>query len=416
MAMRRDTITKGLFDVFADAILVIGEDGRIRFANAACSQILGYEPMDLVGELVGKLVPAESVGCSRLRQAHAEGEREQGMSPALDLDIVRSDGEKIPVDITLSPLFHDGEHLIAAAIRDMRGRECRSDILRLQATALESAANGIVITTRAGTITWANPAACRMTGYAADELVGHNPRILKSGMHPQELYEELWETALRGDVWSGTFINRRKDGTYYHEEQTIAPVVDDDGEITHFIAIKQDISVRVGLEEELQRLAQIDSLTGCANRHHLLEVAEREFGRARRHDHPISVILFDLDRFKTVNDRFGHAAGDRVLCAFARRAEDLLRDHDIIGRYGGEEFVAILPHSDLVGAWRVAERIREGLAGDTSLLPGGMTATVSAGVVEVDRGSPNIYSALQAADKALYRAKAEGRNRIIRGS
>ncbi|MFV2074384.1 MAG: PAS domain-containing protein, partial [Thermoanaerobaculales bacterium] len=241
--MNRDSITNGLFDVLADVVLVIDTDGRIQFANSACSKILGYEPAELVGELVEKLVPAEIAGHDRLRQTYLEGGGERGMNSGLDLDVVRSDGQKIPVDITLSPFDHGGKRFVAVAIRDMRGREWRSDILRLQSTALESAANGIVITTREGIITWANPAASRMTGYPVEELVGQNPRILKSGRHPPELYEELWETVLRGDVWSGTFVNRRKNGTHYHEEMTIAPVVGDDGEITHFVAIKQDISV-----------------------------------------------------------------------------------------------------------------------------------------------------------------------------
>jgi diguanylate cyclase (GGDEF)-like protein/PAS domain S-box-containing protein len=414
--MQRPDPPRDLFDVLADAILVVGDDGRIRFANAACSAVLGFEPEELVGELVNKIVPAGFPDQDRLgRDSDGQG-RVRDAGSGLDIVIARADGEKVPVDITLSPFVQEGERLVAAVVRDSRGRQRRGDTLRVQATALESAANGIVITDRSGTVTWVNPAACRMTGYGEDELVGRHTRILKSGKHPPELYAELWETILRGEVWSGTLINRRKDGSFYHEEQTIAPVVDGDGEISHFIAIKQDVSVRVGLEEELQRLARVDSLTGCANRHHLLAVADQELGRALRYGYPLSVALFDLDNFKLVNDRFGHAVGDRVLCTFVQRAQDLLREHDIIGRFGGEEFVAVLPHSDVDGAWRVAERIRESFAADTTLLPDGGTTSVSAGVVEVDRGSLDIYHALQAADKALYRAKEEGRNRVIRAS
>jgi diguanylate cyclase (GGDEF)-like protein/PAS domain S-box-containing protein len=414
--MVRDGFHDGFFDFFADAILVVDGDGRIRFANSACLEILGYEPMELVGESVEKLVPAETADHDRLRRIYADAPKARGMGSGLDLWAVCKDGRKISVDITLSPLVRDGEQLVVAAVRDMRGRNEDLDTLRVQATALESAANGIVITTRDGTITWLNPAACRMTGYSMDELVGRHTRLLKSGKHSPDLYEDLWKTVLRGEVWSGTIINRRKDGSFYHEEQTIAPVVGTDGAITHFIAIKQDISVRVGLEEELQRLAQIDTLTGCANRHHLFEESVREFGRAKRFGHPVAVVLFDLDRFKSINDRYGHSTGDRVLQAFVRCARENLRDHDIIGRLGGEEFVAVLPHSDEEGAWGVAERIRLSLAADTSLLPDGQSATVSAGVVVVEAGSMDIHRALQAADKALYQAKNAGRDKVIRAS
>jgi len=404
----------GFFDVFADAIVVVDHGGRIRFANAACLEILGYEPLELVGQPVEILVPATTPEHTRLRRLYSKDPKARGMASGFELAAVRKDGTTIPVDITLSPLTRGGELLVAAAIRDMRGRSDSSEILRLQVTALESAANGIVITSRDGVITWVNPAACSMTGYPMDELIGQHTRILKSGHHPPEFYGELWRTVLRGDIWSGTIINRRKDGSVYHEEQTIAPVIGDEGEISHFIAIKQDISERVDLEHELERLARLDPLTGCANRRHLLEEAERELGRARRFGHPVSVIIFDLDRFKSINDRFGHPTGDRILRTFVSCATEMLRDHDILGRIGGEEFVAILPHADIGGAWGVAERIRASFAADTETLPGAGRATVSAGVVQVNPDGADIHRALQAADKALYRAKHEGRDRVVR--
>jgi diguanylate cyclase (GGDEF)-like protein/PAS domain S-box-containing protein len=414
--MANSKLPDGLIDVFADAVLVVDGDGRIRFANAGCVEVLGYEPTELIGRPVEVLVPPEVDGHAGFRRLFAANPRARGMGSGLDLHAVRKDGEVIAVDITLSPFEDDGEPLVVAAVRDMRHREGRSEILRVQATALESAANGIVITTRAGIITWANPAACRMTGYTADELEGQHTRILKSGEHPPELYKELWETVLRGEVWSGTIINRRKDGSFYHEEQTIAPVVDGGGEISHFIAIKQDVSVRVGLEKELQRLARVDTLTGCANRHHLLETANSELVRAQRFGYPVSVAIFDLDRFKSINDRFGHQVGDRVLRTFVERAQAELRGHDILGRYGGEEFVALLPHADIEGAFLAAERIRTSFAAGNSILPEGSTASVSGGVAEVEPGSLDIHRALQAADRALYRAKEAGRNRIARAT
>jgi diguanylate cyclase (GGDEF)-like protein/PAS domain S-box-containing protein len=411
--MDSDEFHAEFFDFFADAILVIDGEGRIRFASSASLEILGYEPMELIGETVEKLVPADNPGHTRLRKLYTDAPKARGMGSGLDLVAIRKDGRPIPVDITLSPFARDGERLVAAAVRDMSGRRTKDDILHVQVTALESAANGIVITNRDGIITWVNPAACSMTGYAMDELVGEHTRILKSGKHPPDTYKELWDTVLRGQVWSGTIINRRKDGSFYHEEQTIAPVVDDDGEISHFVAIKQDISIRVRLEQELERLARIDALTGCANRHHLLEASARELGRAKRFGYPVSVIVFDLDRFKSINDRFGHATGDDVLRAFVRHARDNLRDHDIIGRLGGEEFVAVLPHAESAGAFAVAERIRECFGGDSTLLPNGESVTVSAGIVEVEPGGGDIDRALQDADTALYEAKNAGRDSVV---
>ncbi len=145
------------------------------------------------------------------------------------------------------------------ALEDRRLRQAREQaekIIRLQATALEAAANAIVITDQNGTIQWVNPAWSALTGYSREEAIGQNPRLLESGYQDQAFYERLWATILAGRVWRGELVNRRKDGTLYTEEQTITPLVDASGQITHFIGIKQDISQRKRQEAELQRLLE----------------------------------------------------------------------------------------------------------------------------------------------------------------
>ena len=128
--------------------------------------------------------------------------------------------------------------------------------LRLQSSALESAANAMMITDREGCITWVNPAFTRLTGYVPDEVLGQNPRLLKSGVHSDSLYRDLWETILSGQVWHGEIVNRRKDGGLYREEMTITPVLDEHGEIGHFIAVKQDITERKRAEETAREAQQ----------------------------------------------------------------------------------------------------------------------------------------------------------------
>jgi len=143
------------------------------------------------------------------------------------------------------------------ALEDRRLRQERKQaerIMRLQAAALEAAANAIVITDRNGTIQWVNSAWCALTGYTREEAIGQNPRLLKSGYQDQTFYERLWATILAGRVWRGELVNRRKDGALYTEEQAITPLVDASGQVTHFIGIKQDISERKHQEAELQRL------------------------------------------------------------------------------------------------------------------------------------------------------------------
>jgi PAS domain S-box-containing protein len=132
--------------------------------------------------------------------------------------------------------------------------------LRLQSAALESAANATLITDRAGNVIWVNPAFTRLTGYSAQEIAGQNPRLLNSGKQDQAFYQNLWETILAGRVWHAEMVNRRKDASLYIEESTITPVLDERGEITHFIAVKQDITERKELESQLRQLQKMEAV------------------------------------------------------------------------------------------------------------------------------------------------------------
>lgn len=311
--------------------------------------------------------------------------------------------------------------------------------LRLQATALRSAANGVVITDVRGFITWVNPAACAMTGYSADELVGQHTRILKSGEHLPDFYGALWKTITRGDTWSGTIVNRRKNGALYHEEQTIAPVVDEQGEVTHFIAIKQDVTVRHNLQVALvaahlelaRRLEEIeelnrqlreqairDPLTNLCNRRFYDESIEREAAQAARSDEPLSIALLDVDGFKQVNDLHGHAAGDQVLRHLAEVLRHRVRSSDLLCRFGGEEFVVVMVGAPASVAADRAETWRAAFAATTLDVDGGppLRCTMSIGVAEHESGRELIQRTLARADEALYAAKRAGRDRVVTAS
>lgn len=181
-------------------------------------------------------------------------------------------------------------------------------------------------------------------------------------------------------------------------------------------SVVRDITVRKRLESELIRLATTDSLTGIANRRSFFEQLEREWARARRHARTLSLMMFDLDHFKHVNDSHGHAVGDLVLAALVDEARGLLRADDVLGRLGGEEFAILLPEVDLQGAAAAAERLRERLGARRVEAPAGpVRCTVSVGAVEarVALESPDV--ALKRADDALYEAKRTGRNRVCTG-
>jgi diguanylate cyclase (GGDEF)-like protein/PAS domain S-box-containing protein len=431
-----ESLHRALFEAAADAILVVDEGGAIVLANAACGALFGCDPAELVGAPLESLVPARVEEHVRQRSNYLRDPGPRAMGGGLALFARRLDGSEVPVDISLSPLVVGGRRLVSCSIRDQRGRTHGLDHLRVQAKALRSAANGVVITDDTGTITWVNPAATAMTGYASDELLGKHTRILKSGEHGPELYSDLWRTVRRGETWSGTMVNRRKDGSLYHEEQTIAPVTDDAGRVTHFIAIKRDVSAERRTQEALARaheelaarLTEIESLnrrlrdqairdplTGLHNRRYLDDALDHAVARGARSGEPLSVAALDLDRFKDINDNHGHAAGDRVLLRAAEVLRSSVRASDILGRVGGEEFIVALPGAALGLAVARAEQWRTALASGSVANDDGtrIHCTVSIGVAEHRRGDETIAEALRRADAALYEAKRGGRDRVV---
>lgn len=168
------------------------------------------------------------------------------------------------------------------------------------------------------------------------------------------------------------------------------------------------------LYADLQRLAITDVLTGCYNRRGLFEMGQREMERARRYGRPLSIIMIDIDHFKLVNDRFGHAAGDLALQALVQRIQSQVREIDLVGRYGGEEFIILLPENNLISAAQVAERLRRAISEHTISTPQGeISLTVSIGVAQADEATENLEALIARADLALYAAKQRGRNCVV---
>ena len=198
-------------------------------------------------------------------------DRKQGISNQYETQMKRKDGEVRTIIVSASPLTNkDGDFKgTQAIITDITERVKTEAQLKLQSLALESAANAIVITDGEGSIQWANPAFSILTGYALDDVIGNNPRILKSDQHNDKYYKDLWDTISAGKVWKGEIINKRVDGELYTEEMTIAPLVNEKNEIRNYIAIKQDISDRVRAMEEIQQrtedLALINAINNAAN-------------------------------------------------------------------------------------------------------------------------------------------------------
>ncbi len=301
-----------------------------------------------------------------------------------------------------------------------RTRELRAEIAerqRVEATlrklsmAVEQSPASVLITDAVGVIEYANPKFLQVTGYTADEVRGRNPRFLRTGYTSREEYQELWNTILSGRVWQGEFHNLRKDGTSYWEFASISPITASSGIITHFVAVKEDITARKGYEERLLRQAHYDQLTGLPNRLLALDRLTQALARMRRENTLVAVLFIDLDQFKSVNDTLGHHAGDQLLRETARRLEGCVRDEDSVARFGGDEFIIML--TDLRSPLQsevVIEKVLAALAEPFHLEGQEVFSSASIGitVAPLDGSDPHVL--MRNADVAMYQAKADGRS------
>ncbi|HMY78410.1 MAG TPA: EAL domain-containing protein [Thauera aminoaromatica] len=298
----------------------------------------------------------------------------------------------------------------------------REGELQRLSMVIEQSPESIVITDTAGCILYVNEAFQRITGYARDEVLGRNPRILNGGLTPRATYEQMWATLLAGEVWRGEFHNVRKDGSAYLELATIAPIKDAGGTVTHYVAVKEDITQRKQSEALLHRLAYFDALTGLPNRALLHDRIAQAIRSGVRRESFGMLMLVDIDRFRQLNDTLGHAAGDRLLCEVAARLRASVREEDTVARHGDDDFAVLverigeteadaLSHAEYV-ARKLQRTLQQpyvlgGTEGDRHF------ATLSFGISLFHDGVSSLESLLKQAEVALYRAKQDGRD-IVR--
>lgn len=301
--------------------------------------------------------------------------------------------------------------------RDVTQEEEKIQRDRLLTAALRHAPVGIMIAAADGTVEWVNPALEQITGYRADQLIGTRAgHLLHSGLQPESFYRELWETISQGEIWQGRVLNKTATGELRHHDVTIAPVTDNEGRPLHYIATYRDVTEQVVLEERLERMAMTDPLTELPNRRAFLEAMQKEFQRVVRSGFTIdsSFCLIDLDHFKRINDTLGHAAGDAVLRHFAQTVQQTLRQMDVCGRLGGEEFGILLPQTDDRAAIAAMERLLRAIRQSVVVFEGhAIRYTISAGGTSFAISDRTIDDVFARADRALYRAKEYGRDHLV---
>jgi diguanylate cyclase (GGDEF)-like protein/PAS domain S-box-containing protein len=269
-----------------------------------------------------------------------------------------------------------------------------------------------------GSITYVSPAVQRMRGFTPAEAMTqtlneiHPPVTAASAA---AYYSDLFAAIASGSeppVFRGEHEYYRKDGSIMTGELQVIPHIDADGQVVEILGVTRDISERKVFETELTRLAETDPVTGVWNRHHGRDLLERETAQPDRRGQPLSVLTIDIDNFKSINDTYGHQAGDDVLIELAGRLVGAVRDTDMVARWGGEEFVVLLHDCSLNAAVNRAEKIRRHIADVPFAGVGTVTVSIGAAQLAPDEG---VASWLARSDRALYQAKRSGRNTVVAG-
>jgi len=293
----------------------------------------------------------------------------------------------------------------------------------------------VIIFDKEGNVEYINQAFTQTSGYSRTDVETKNVKKVSKKLLSSQAYDEFWQTILNGKSYSGEYLAMTKAGIPYHAHSTVSPIFDADGRISHFAAINENISARkqaelslrkahADLQEKLSEITELknqlmeqnvrDPLTNIHNRRFFNEIIDRELSRAERAKDCLSLIILDIDNFKTVNDTYGHLAGDEVLIKLANFLVDNVRKMDYVCRYGGEEFVIVMPGACAQDALQRAETLRKGFYEyPLSIEDQQFHLTSSFGISTYPQLSQNVDQLISRADIALYMAKRSGKNQSV---
>lgn len=306
----------------------------------------------------------------------------------------------------------DGGWLWHGFITDVTQEVAAEVNLRIAASVFANTLEGITITDAGGFIADVNPAFSRITGYQRDEVLGRSPKMLSSGHQDAAFYQRMWHSIAQKGAWRGEVWNRDKAGEVYPVMLSITAVKDGGGQIGHYIGTFTDIRHLKEREAQLDHLAHYDPLTGLPNRRLLTDRLRQGIAQTRRTGRIMAVCVLDLDGFKLLNDRHGHAVGDQTLMEVARRLIAYVRENDTVARLGGDEFVLLLQDLERIDECDgVLSRILQAIAEPLVLDEVNVCVTASVGVTLFPQDDNPADALLRHADQALYQAKRQGRNR-----
>ena len=389
-----------------------GKDGIFSYISPSIEAILGYSQEEFLQHYSTYLPETQ---LNQHVDKYTRSVLEEGVTAKYELEILHKNGEIHTFKILEYPsIDSDGAVIgvegIAQDITKYKQKERELEKLSL---AVECSPNAVIITDGKGVIEYINPKITEITGYSLQDAIGEQCSLLKSGTTPNDVYKELWETILSGNTWQGELQNRKKNGDLFWSLEQISPMINEYGEIIHFIATMTDITSQKEEKEEISYQASHDLLTGLINRREFEKRLERVLKSAQDEGSKHALCFMDLDQFKIINDTCGHVAGDELL----RQVGDLMlskvRQRDTLARLGGDEFALLMEHCEVRQAQDTSQKLIDTLADFRFHWEEHVfTIGISIGLASIDHNIQSCDEILSYVDSACYAAKDAGRNRV----
>lgn len=403
-----DKALRAVLDAVPDLMFEVTRGGRYVEIHTRQPELLLLPVDQVLGRTFHEILPPEAAAVA---QRAIDAAAEHGVARDFQYMLDLPDGRHwFELSVARKVMEEGAEANFVVLSRDITQRVQTLDTLRKLRHAVEQAPSSIFIAGADGNIEYVNPAFSATTGYSLADVVGRNPRLLSAGETPLSVYADMWAHLSSGRAWRGEFLNRRKDGREYYESAIISPLHDEQGRITHYLAVQEDVTERKRDEERIRKLVNFDALTGLPNRTMFASRFSQALALTQRSGQHLALMYLDLDHFKNVNDSLGHQVGDELLVEIAHRLQRVVREEDTVSRPGGDEFIIVLPLADAQHAAHVAERLQSEVRRVCVLGHHELVVTSSVGIALYPEDGREFETLAQRADAAMFRAKDTGRD------
>jgi diguanylate cyclase (GGDEF)-like protein/PAS domain S-box-containing protein len=404
-----ERFVRSITDSMPGLVAYFDREVRCQFANQSYLNWYKRSRQEMLGTTLKELMGDSLYAVNEsLIHAALEGEKQH-----FERFLTRPDGSIGHVLADYIPDTNSFGEVVGFSIlvTDIKALKLAETELKMAATVYQNTAEGIMVTDSGGIILSVNPAFTQITGYPAEEAIGQTPRLLRSDRHDPSFHASVWQQITEQGRWQGEIWNRSKDGGIFLEWQTITRIAGSNEAATRYVSVFHDITDTWQINEDNRHLAFHDALTQLPNRALLTERLERQIARAEREPRLLAVMFLDLDRFKAVNDTLGHAVGDELLIAIARKLQALVRKSDTVARFGGDEFVIKLDNpANKDEVMHIADRVIAVINEPMEIHGHLVQVGASVGIAMFPEHGATAAELIKSADAAMYEAKRSSKN------